>query len=104
MGVICLSVVFGVAQGAAVAQTYNFCTRLFPTHARALGFGLTYNIAMAYVGGTAALVAQALDGVSPIAPGVYVSALALFSLLAVLWGLRLRMAGRLQTYTIGVAA
>jgi len=101
---ICLSVVFGLAQGASLAQTYLFCVSFFPTRVRALGFGLTFNFAMAYVGGTAALVAEALDGVSPIAPGVYVSALGLVSLLAVLWGLRLRMAGRLQTYTIGVAA
>jgi len=101
---MCLSVVFGLAQGASVAQTYLFCVRLFHSRVRALGFGLTFNLAMAYVGGTAAMVAEALDIVSPIAPGAYVSALGLVSLLAVLWGLRLRMAGRLQTYAIGAVA
>merc|ERR1719436_1485857 len=101
---VCLSVVFGLAQGASLAQTYLLCVSLFQTRVRALGFGLTYNLAMAYVGGTAALVAEALDGVSPIAPGVYISALGFFSLLAVLCGLRLRRAGHLENHAIGAAA
>jgi len=102
--ILCVSVVFGAAQGAALSQAYNFCICIFPTHLRAVGFGLTFNLAMAYVGGTAALVDQALDGLSPLAPGLYLSLLGLLSLFCSLLALRLRRTGHLRFHALVLSA
>jgi len=93
-----LSIIFGSATGFAISQSYHFCAELFPTPVRALGFGLTFNLAMSYIGGTSSLVESALDLESRAAPGVYISAMGLVSFATLLWGRRLRAQGRMPRY------
>jgi len=95
---VALAIVFGLAAGFGLTQAYHFCAELFPTNVRALGFGLTFNLAMSYIGGTSSLVESALDLEWHVAPGAYISALGLVSTAALLWCRRLRAQGRLPRY------
>lgn len=92
VGLLCIGVLFGCAIGVSISQAYLYCTQLFPPRVRALGFGLTFNLAMSYFGGTASLVGQELEILVPFGPGIWVSALGLLSTSALLAGRRLRRA------------
>jgi len=104
VAVVCLSGCYGIACGLALGPLYLLSVELFPAEIRVLGFGLTFNLAFSYVGGTASVVAQALDSLHPVAPGVYVASLGGFSALSAVVARRLRARGKLPSYMVTAKA
>eukprot|EP00928_Gymnodinium_smaydae_P028244 TRINITY_DN21592_c0_g1_i2.p1 TRINITY_DN21592_c0_g1~~TRINITY_DN21592_c0_g1_i2.p1 ORF type:complete len:461 (-),score=57.58 TRINITY_DN21592_c0_g1_i2:255-1490(-) len=98
---VCISLAFGIALGASGSQAYLFCARLFPTKLRSLGFGLTFNIVISYLGGTASLVTERLRQEHAAAPGLYVSSLGVVSVVVIIIGWLLRSRGILLQYETG---
>merc|ERR1719401_2101470 len=103
VAIVSFSLVYGVAAGAAIVPLYLFITELFPAEYRVLGFGMTFNMAMSYIGGTASLVAEELDTASHVAPGAYVSCLGLVSFIFALAARHFRAKGKLPRYPLGVS-
>lgn len=96
------TLVLGLAYGTMVGLTgshmYIFVADLFPTSLRALGFGLSFNLAFAILGGTASLVDASLaDAHFTFGVGLYWSILGLGSVLALSIGRCLRSHGRLPS-------
>jgi len=82
--------VFGVAVGAVAVPVNVMMIELFPVDLRYSGSSLAYNAAQMVFGGTAAFVAAALTNGTglAVAPGVYLTVLALASLVVTLLGLK----------------
>jgi len=104
VAVVCLSVCYGLATGLAVGPLYLLAVELFPTEIRVLGFGLSFNLAFSYVGGTASLAAQALEGLSPLAPGFYVAGVGGLSAAVAVVARCLRAKGTLPSYLVTAKA
>lgn len=79
--------IYGLAVGIAGSHMYVFVADLFPTHLRALGFGMSFNAAMAFVGGSTPLInASLLETEWDLGVGLYWSVMAIVSALATTWG------------------
>eukprot|EP00930_Biecheleria_cincta_P029997 TRINITY_DN20815_c0_g1_i1.p1 TRINITY_DN20815_c0_g1~~TRINITY_DN20815_c0_g1_i1.p1 ORF type:complete len:426 (-),score=65.90 TRINITY_DN20815_c0_g1_i1:378-1655(-) len=99
VGHVVVGLVWGCTVGSAGSHMYLFVADLFPTHLRALGFGLSFNVAFAYLGGSAALVDVALSKALPsTGPGLYWSLVSFGSLLVLLWGHTLCAKGKLPRH------
>merc|ERR1719210_1741819 len=84
---IMLGIVWGSVVGIAGSHMYVFTSDLFPTQQRALGFGLSFNLAFAFLGGTASLVDVTLVRLAPdVGPGLYWSLVSLCSTVALTVG------------------
>eukprot|EP00931_Biecheleriopsis_adriatica_P078513 TRINITY_DN51970_c0_g1_i1.p1 TRINITY_DN51970_c0_g1~~TRINITY_DN51970_c0_g1_i1.p1 ORF type:complete len:465 (-),score=60.22 TRINITY_DN51970_c0_g1_i1:75-1469(-) len=83
---LCLPLGLGIPVGVAVSHLHLFWTNLFPTKFRGTGGGISFNLGMSYIGGTAPLIAQRLLQASPRGPGIYISGLGLVSVVALLSG------------------
>jgi len=94
--VLGISVGYGVTSSVAMASTIPFFTGFFPTQSRAIGFSLTFNVAVSYFGGFSSMVLQALSEVSPDGPGLYMAGLGLMSLSALVALVYLRSRGVIQ--------
>jgi len=92
----CLSLGFGIPIAILSSSSLLFCAELFPTEFRTLGIGLTHNLAMSLVGGSAPLAAQAFIRCVSVGPGLYISAFGLLSTLTLWVALRMRARGQLQ--------
>lgn len=95
IGQLLLAVGIGIYNGAAFPAAAEF----FPTSYRATGHAIAYQLAVAIFGGTTPLIATWLVSStgSPLAPGLYVTAIALIGLILVQFvpetkGIRLRTA------------
>ncbi|CAE8620639.1 unnamed protein product [Polarella glacialis] len=78
---LCLSLGWGVIRGVTHSTLNVFVAELFPTSWRSRGFGLSYNLAVAYFGGTAGLADNLLSKAFPAyGPGLYWSSAGLVSL------------------------
>mmetsp|Transcript_27138 Transcript_27138/g.43482 ORF Transcript_27138/g.43482 Transcript_27138/m.43482 type:complete len:330 (-) Transcript_27138:37-1026(-) len=78
---LCLSLGWGVIVGVVSSTMVVFVAELFPTSWRSRGFGLSYNLALGYFGGTAGLMDNLLSEASPAyGPGLYWSSAGLVSL------------------------
>jgi len=99
VGHVVVGLLWGCTVGSAGSHMYLFVADLFPTHLRALGFGLSFNLAFAYLGGSAALVDVALIRVLPsTGPGLYWSLMSFASLLVLFWGHTLCIEGKLPRH------
>ena len=79
--------IYGLAVGIAGSHMYVFVADLFPTHLRALGFGMSFNAATAFLGGSAPLInASLLETELDWGVGLYWSVMAIVSALATTWG------------------
>jgi len=92
-GFLCISLGYGIVAGMHISVVCIFCAELFPTHTRALGFALSYNLALALFGGLGNFSAEASLRVSPLGPGILLSAASLLKLVSVVAGLLLRSRG-----------
>jgi len=104
VAVVCLCGCYGIASGLALGPLFVLAVDLFPAELRVLGYGLTLNLAMSYVGGTASVVAQALDGLHPVAPGVYVASVGGLSAASAMVARCLRARGLLPSYVVPAKA
>jgi len=96
VGFLCVSLGFGTTAGVQGSVAYLFIAELFPTAVRAMGFALSWNVALAAFGGTSALVAEALVRLSLLGPGIYMSCVNFVSFTVLLLGLSLHRRGMLQ--------
>jgi len=95
---LCLSLGWGVIVGVASSTLHVFVAELFPTSWRSRGFGLSYNLALGYFGGTAGLMDNMLSEAFPVyGPGMYWSLAGLVSLIVLLVA---RASGGLKRYPI----
>ncbi|CAE8619017.1 unnamed protein product [Polarella glacialis] len=95
---LCLSLCWGVIVGVTCSTLYVFVAELFPTSWRSRGFGLSYNLGLGYVGGTAGLMDNMLSEAFPVyGPGMYWSLAGLVSLIVLLVA---RASGGLKRYPI----
>lgn len=78
-GFLCVSLGFGSAAGIQASVVYLFAAELFPTSQRALGFAMSFNVALGSFGGAGGLVAQATLKLGSAGPGVWISAVSLVS-------------------------
>jgi len=95
---LCLGIGYGIPVSLCTAGSLLFCSELFPTNRRSLGLGLTHNLAMSIVGGSASYVAQQSLTFSPLGPGLFISFFGLVSTLAVALTLWARARGRTVTH------
>lgn len=93
---LCLGFGYGIPIAALSAGSLLFCAELFPTDLRSRGLGLTHNMAMSIVGGTAPLISQELVGVTRLGPGAFISCVGLLSTLAIALALWLRSRGEIE--------
>ena len=78
---------YGVAAGIASSHLSVFVADLFPINLRALGFGMSFNVAMAFVGGSTPLVnAAILETEWTLGVGLYWSLMGGVTSLAAAWG------------------
>ncbi|CAE8712211.1 unnamed protein product [Polarella glacialis] len=78
---LCLSLGWGVVVGVTHSTINVFVAELFPTSWRSRGFGLSYNLALSFCGGSAGLVDNMLSEAFPAyGPGLYWSSAGLVSL------------------------
>jgi MHS family proline/betaine transporter-like MFS transporter len=79
----CGLLIFGVGQGAVGAALPTWTIDQFPVTVRFSGIGIAYNLAQALIAGTGPFVASLLVKRynTALAPGLYISMVALFSLL-----------------------
>jgi len=96
VAVLCISLGYGIVSAVALATSYSFFSGLFSTSFRASGFALTFNLGMSYFGGFAPLISQALIERSTLAPGIYLSATGLLSLLSLSTFVYLRSTGVIE--------
>lgn len=93
---------YGVAVGIAGSHLYVFVADLFPINLRALGFGMSFNVAMAFVGGSTPLVnAAILETEWTLGVGLYWSLMGGITSLAAAWGIYCRRSGNLPSYLLG---
>ena len=93
--------IYGLAIGIAGSHMYVFVADLFPTHLRALGFGMSFNAAMAFVGGSTPLInASLLETEWDLGVGLYWSVMAIVSALATTWGIVCRRSGTLPSHLL----
>ncbi len=93
--------IYGLAVGIAGSHMYVFVADLFPTHLRALGFGMSFNAAMAFVGGSTPLInASLLETEFDLGVGLYWSVMAILSALATTWGIACRRSGTLPSHLL----
>ncbi|CAE8620073.1 unnamed protein product [Polarella glacialis] len=82
VALMCLSLGWGLIVGVTGSTLYVFVAELFPTSWRSRGFGLSYNLALGYFGGTAGLMDNMLSEAFPAyGPGLYWSLAGLVSLI-----------------------
>lgn len=78
---------YGLAVGIAGSHVYVFVADLFPIHLRALGFGMSFNVAMAFVGGSTPLInAAILETEWTLGVGLYWSLMSAITSVAAAWG------------------
>lgn len=93
--------IYGIAVGIAGSHMYVFVADLFPTHLRALGFGMSFNASMAFVGGSTPLInASLLETELDLGVGLYWSVMAIVSALAAAWGIACRRSGTLPSHLL----
>eukprot|EP00929_Paragymnodinium_shiwhaense_P109466 TRINITY_DN75901_c0_g1_i1.p1 TRINITY_DN75901_c0_g1~~TRINITY_DN75901_c0_g1_i1.p1 ORF type:complete len:469 (-),score=57.07 TRINITY_DN75901_c0_g1_i1:480-1886(-) len=99
---VCLAVVYPCMLSPTVLGVWVYVLQLFPTRVRAIGYGLSANLAVAYLGGSASVVATGLVKYSnAAAPGCYLSGCALLSVVVMLIARPLHRKGRLERYALG---
>eukprot|EP00438_Fugacium_kawagutii_P024832 Skav205734 [mRNA] locus=scaffold1496:180015:181346:+ [translate_table: standard] len=91
--------IYGFTIGIAGSHMYALVADLFPIHLRALGFGTSFNVAMAFVGGSTPLInAAILETRWPLGVGLFWSLAGVITSLATAWGIRLRRSGNLPSH------
>merc|ERR1712232_1531688 len=94
--IFCIVGVFGVVYGISGGTIHLFSAELFPTSVRALGLGLSYNIAVAFLSGFGPAICQALIKVSAFGPPIFMSSMGLISASAVVLAMYLQRRGIIQ--------
>jgi MFS family permease len=89
-------IVFGSVYGVAGGTIHLFSAELFPTSVRALGLGLSYNVAVAFLSGFGPSICEALIELSDFGPPIFMSLMGLISAVAVLLALLLQRQGLIQ--------
>eukprot|EP00438_Fugacium_kawagutii_P015158 Skav227583 [mRNA] locus=scaffold1141:54010:55371:+ [translate_table: standard] len=93
--------VYGFTLGIAGSHTYAFVADLFPIRLRALGFGTSFNAAMAFVGGSTPLInAAILEARWPLGVGLFWSLAGVITSLATAWGIYCRRSGDLPSHLL----
>lgn len=93
---------FGLLVGFAGSHAYIFCADLFPVQLRALGFGMSCNLAFAVLGGTAPLIDAAILDATHWAPGVglYWALMSLMTTLVMAISVLWRRSGHLPSHLL----
>merc|ERR1712048_177412 len=94
--ILCIVVVFGIVYGVSGGTIHLFSAELFPARLRALGLGLSYNIAVAFLSGFGPSICEALIGLSNFGPPIIMSLMGFVSTIAVLIALLLQRRGLIQ--------
>jgi len=94
--ILCIVVIFGVVYGLSGGTIHLFSAELFPTSTRALGLGLSYNIAVAFLSGFGPSICEALIKLSDLGPPIFMSLMGCVSALGVLIALLLQRQGMIQ--------
>merc|ERR1711879_505519 len=91
---------YGIGYGFVGAMSYTttflFVAELFPTKVRNVGVGMAYNIGFAIFGGFGPAMAEASLMVSPLGPGILMSASGIVTLATIFSGLLLQCRGKMQ--------
>lgn len=83
--------------GASIGTVcFHFVPESFPAHIRGVGVGLSFNIGFACFGGLAPVVMQEPLNLSPLGPGIILSACGLITASTLQWGLCMRRKGLLK--------
>merc|ERR1712048_97579 len=82
--------------GAMFATTNLFVTELFPTKVRNVGVGMAWNIGLTIFGGLGPAMAQASLSLSPLGPGILMSAGGIVTVATIFSGLLLQRRGKIQ--------
>jgi len=96
-GSLVLSIIFGILSNIAIPATI-YGAELFPVEIRNLSSGLWRNVITCATGGLSPLFLSGVTMVHPLAPGVYVTSLAMISLAAVQMGFMARNQGLTVTH------
>uniref|UniRef100_A0A7S1NBD5 Major facilitator superfamily (MFS) profile domain-containing protein n=1 Tax=Eutreptiella gymnastica TaxID=73025 RepID=A0A7S1NBD5_9EUGL len=96
VGFVDVVIIFGAVQALAGSTIYLWVLELYDTPIRTTGMGLSYNLAVSYLGGCGPMIADHLAQSTPYAPGALISAMGLVSTLALLYSRHLRKTGRLK--------
>lgn len=87
---------YGFVGAMSYTTTFLYVAELFPTKVRNVGVGMAYNIGFAIFGGFGPAMAEASLMLSPVGPGILMSASGFVTVATIFLGLHLERRGKAQ--------
>jgi len=81
----CIGIGYGLLLALLFGTYHIFFVDLFPTHVRAMAFGISFNTSFAIFGGFVGVISEALVRVTPLGPAYYATGVGLVSTAVLLW-------------------